>query len=149
MNPTCSTRSKSFPRRDVQGKGKRAAIAGSCNLFSKGKLQKFFMAGDARRQRGCIPPHCGRNFGMRCAGEKETVAKPSLTVWIERMLLCLPLLRTASSRKPKKAGDSTVKMLRILKAVFKNTKQLTEEQEEYLRKVISQLEEGGLPKQTI
>ncbi len=49
----------------------------------------------------------------------------------------------------KKGRDSTVKMLRTLKAIFKNTKQLTEEQEEYLKKVISQLEEGGLPKQTI
>ncbi len=39
-------------------------------------------------------------------------------------------------------------MLKILKAVFKNTKQLTDEQEEYVKKVMSQLEEGGLPKQT-
>ena len=31
---------------------------------------------------------------------------------------------------------------------FKNTKQLTEDQEEYLKKVMSQLDEGGLPKQT-
>jgi len=49
----------------------------------------------------------------------------------------------------KKGRDSTVKMLRTLKAVFKNTKQLTEDQEEYLKKVINQLEEGGFPKQTI
>ncbi len=39
-------------------------------------------------------------------------------------------------------------ILKILKAIFKNTKQLTEDQEIYLKKVISQIEEGGFPKQT-
>ena len=36
----------------------------------------------------------------------------------------------------------------MLKLTLKNTRQLTDEQELYLRKVITQLEEGGLPKQT-
>jgi hypothetical protein len=39
-------------------------------------------------------------------------------------------------------------MLKLLKMTFKNTRQLTEDQEEYLKKVMSQLDEGGLPKQT-
>ncbi len=45
--------------------------------------------------------------------------------------------------------DSESKLLKILKATQKNSKQLTEEQEEYLRKIITQLEEGSLPKQTV
>ncbi|MFC2085348.1 hypothetical protein ACFLS9_09840, partial [Bacteroidota bacterium] len=39
-------------------------------------------------------------------------------------------------------------ILRILKATMKNTQKLTEDQELYLKKVLTQLEEGGLPKQT-
>ncbi|MBU0896259.1 MAG: hypothetical protein KKB76_01390, partial [Candidatus Omnitrophica bacterium] len=39
-------------------------------------------------------------------------------------------------------------ILRTLKVTLKNTRQLTDEQELYLRKVVKQLEEGGLPKQT-
>jgi hypothetical protein len=35
-----------------------------------------------------------------------------------------------------------------LKATLKNTQQLTDDQELYLKKVTTQLEEGGLPKQT-
>ncbi len=46
-------------------------------------------------------------------------------------------------------GSSSVKLLKILKATQKNSKQLTEEQEEYLKKVITRLEEGSLPKQTV
>jgi hypothetical protein len=40
-------------------------------------------------------------------------------------------------------------ILRILQAVYKNTKQLTEDQEEFVKKVMEQLKEGGLPKQTV
>ncbi len=45
--------------------------------------------------------------------------------------------------------DSETKLLKILKATQKNSKQFTEEQEEYLKKLITRLEEGALPKQTV
>jgi len=48
----------------------------------------------------------------------------------------------------RRGRDSAFNVLKILKATMKNTQQLTEEQEQYLKKVITQLEEGGLPKQT-
>ncbi len=44
--------------------------------------------------------------------------------------------------------DSAANILKILKLTLKNTQKLTEDQEEYLRKVFTQLEQGGLPKQT-
>ena len=40
-----------------------------------------------------------------------------------------------------------MQMLKILKAIS-DFRQFTDEQETYLKKVITQLEEGGLPKQT-
>jgi len=45
--------------------------------------------------------------------------------------------------------DNTTSILKILKATLKNTKQFTDEQELYLKKVFTKIEEGGLPKQTI
>ena len=55
----------------------------------------------------------------------------------------------AESRFKGKGGrDSATNILKILKLTLKNTRQFTEEQELYLRNVIRQLEEGGLPKQT-
>jgi len=41
------------------------------------------------------------------------------------------------------------KLLRILKIIKKNSKQLTEDQEEYLKKVMNRLEEGAIPKKTV
>ncbi|MEZ4517477.1 MAG: hypothetical protein R3C44_11810 [Chloroflexota bacterium] len=45
-------------------------------------------------------------------------------------------------------GRWSTKMLKILKVVFKNTKQLTEEQEEYIAKNNHTTRRGSLPKQT-
>ena len=52
--------------------------------------------------------------------------------------------------KPQKrrGRDSAATILRILKATMKNTQQFTDDQELYLKKVLTQIEEGGLPKQT-
>jgi superfamily II DNA or RNA helicase len=48
----------------------------------------------------------------------------------------------------KRGRDSAIQILGILKATLKNTKQFTDDQELYIKKVLSQLKEGGLPKQT-
>lgn len=47
------------------------------------------------------------------------------------------------------AKDSSQKLLGILKFTLKNTQRLTDEQEEYLKKVREKLEEGSIPKQTL
>ena len=48
----------------------------------------------------------------------------------------------------RRGRDSAANILRILKATMKNTQKFTEDQELYLKEVLIQLEEGGLPKQT-
>jgi len=44
--------------------------------------------------------------------------------------------------------DSATQVLKILKAISKDTRKLTEEQETYLKKIMHQITEGALPKQT-
>ena len=56
-------------------------------------------------------------------------------------------LTKISSRKGTK--DTARQFLQILKIIQKYNKQFTEEQEEYLRRIISCLEEGLLPKKTV
>jgi hypothetical protein len=48
----------------------------------------------------------------------------------------------------RRGRDSGAKILKILKATIKNSKKLTDDQEDYLRKLIIRLEEGAIPKQT-
>ena len=47
-----------------------------------------------------------------------------------------------------KGKDNATQLLRLLKAVYKNTQKLTDDQEDYINKLRRRLEEGGLPKQT-
>jgi superfamily II DNA/RNA helicase/HKD family nuclease len=49
----------------------------------------------------------------------------------------------------RRGTDSSKKLTKILKAVLKNSKQLTEEQENYINRLIQRLEEGAIPKKTI
>ncbi|MGC9101166.1 MAG: helicase-related protein [Caldisericum sp.] len=51
--------------------------------------------------------------------------------------------------RSKRGRDSSTELLKILKVTQNNSKQLTEEQEEYLKKLINRLEEGSLPKKTV
>ena len=41
-----------------------------------------------------------------------------------------------------------MRIYRNIKAIIKDVRQLTEDQEEYLRKVMTRLQEGAIPKQT-
>jgi len=52
--------------------------------------------------------------------------------------------------KPSQRGvDSVKRLIKILKATQKNSKQLTEDQEEYLKKLIDNLNSGSIPKKII
>ena len=50
--------------------------------------------------------------------------------------------------KAKGGRDTATQILKILKAISKDTRQFTEDQELYIKRVIRELSEGGLPKQT-
>jgi superfamily II DNA/RNA helicase len=49
----------------------------------------------------------------------------------------------------RRGTDSSRKLIKILRAVLKNSKQLTEDQEKYMERLIQRLEEGAIPKKTI
>jgi len=54
----------------------------------------------------------------------------------------------ASEIKLTGGRDSATQVLKILKAISKDTRKFTEEQEDYLKIVIQKIIEGALPKQT-
>jgi hypothetical protein len=117
--------------------------------FRRGKLQKFFMAGDAKNA-------LELDF-ISAAGILESGLKDKKLKLPERFYELLDMNKEAfvfatTDGMPEahsRAGrDSAGRILGILKATMKNTKQLTDEQELYLKMVFTQFEEGGIPKQT-
>lgn len=120
--------------------------------FRKGKLQKFFLVGkseaeeldfitaasyletdkDAKRQK------VGRDYHDLLGRNKEAFR---FTTSEE-----LEIMET----KGKSGRDSAARLLKIMKARnIREFKGYTEEDEEYLKNVIRELQEGGLPKQTL
>jgi len=117
--------------------------------FRRGKLQKFFIAGDAKNAQEL-------DF-ISAAGILESGLEDKKLKLPERLYELLDKNKEAfmfatTDGMPEahsRAGrDSAGRILGILKATMKNTKQLTDEQELYLKRVFTQLEEGGIPKQT-
>ena len=117
--------------------------------FRRGKLQKFFTAtkdGDAQEL----------DF-LSAAAILESHASDSRQKLSEMFYDMLDKNKAAfifatteemAELQSKRGRDSAVQILTILKATLKNTKQFTDDQELYVKKVLNQLKEGGLPKQT-
>ena len=116
--------------------------------FRKGKLQKFFTVGKDKSEEVDL---------IRAAGQLESQAKTpreNLPVdfygKLEKNKQAFAFATTEEDvelKTPRGGSDSTIQVLKILKAV-RDFRQYTDEQEAYLKRVMNRLEEGALPKQT-
>ncbi len=140
---------KQLPKKARTSKGSKDIQNFLITYFRRGKLQKFFMA-DSKQEA------CELDF-LTAAGileSKSDEQKKKLPADIYDLLdknkaaFIIATTEEMAERPKRKGRDSAANILRILKTTLKNTQKLTEDQEEYLKKVLIQLEEGGLPKQT-
>lgn len=118
--------------------------------FRHDKLQKFFIG---------KPKEDSKELDFIAAAKrleaKESVPRKSWSKeffqLLEKNKRAFAFSTTANDlpeTKTRGGRDSATQVLRVLKMVMKDRSQLTEDQEIYLNKVMLQLEEGGLPKQT-
>jgi superfamily II DNA/RNA helicase len=126
------------------------AVAGSLiTYFRRGKLQKFFMAQPKKHARELDFMTAAK---LLESGPDEEKKKLPVEIYdlLDRNKEAFIIATTEEMTETQKrrGRDSAANILRILKATMKNTQKFTEDQEIYLKKVLTQLEEGGLPKQT-
>ncbi|MGB9697625.1 MAG: helicase-related protein [Ignavibacteria bacterium] len=155
-NPDLFEQIKKLPKKARSAKAYSEALGNITQsnslitYFRKGKLMKFFLSDKtttveldfltAAKILECAPEekkeklHLG-NYYELLIRNKDAFLNSTLDEIIEI--------------RQKGGKSSEDELLKILKATQKNSKQLTEDQEEYLKKVISQIEAGSLPKQTI
>jgi len=117
--------------------------------FRRGKLQKFFLAADNPEAEELdfisaaklleSPPNESKT---KLPGQFYNLLDKNKEAFIFATSTELP------QQKQRGGRDSASNILKILKITLKNTQKLTDDQELYLKKVLTQLEEGGLPKQT-
>ena len=140
---------KHMPKKARTAKQNNAIAGALITYFRRGKLQKFFMvqAKKEARELDFITA-----AGLLKSGPDEKKKKLPVEMYdlLDSNKEAFIVATTEEMAEPQKrrGRDSTANILRILKATMKNTQKLTEDQELYLKKVLTQLEEGGLPKQT-
>jgi len=117
--------------------------------FQHGKLQKFFITQAKQPAKELDFLSAARLLESR-PDEKKKKLSVEIYDLLDSNKEAFIIATTEEMIEPQKGRgrDNTANILRILKATMKNTQKLTENQELYLKKVLTQLDEGGLPKQT-
>ncbi|GAB6182841.1 helicase-related protein [Thermodesulfovibrio hydrogeniphilus] len=121
-------------------------------FFRKGKLMKFFLSN--KNNNSAIELDFLTAAKILESSKDEKREKLPLKDYYELLDKNKTAFFDATSEEllvqhPRGGRDSNTQLLKGLKATLKNASQLTEEQEEYLKKLINQVEKGSLPKQTI
>ena len=151
-NPDLFEKIKRLPKKARTAKMAPAAPLKETLLtyFRRGKIQKFFIASPDSEAREIDFMRAAEI--LACDGETERQKIPAhFYDLLDKNKLAFIEATTEEAIEPKKRSgrDSASQLLKILKATLQNTQPLTEDQEDYLRKVLLQLDEGGFPKQTI
>jgi len=152
-NPELFEKIKHLPKKARSGKIFSQSLKDIVSAFSlltffrKGKLMKFFLS----NKKSTLELDFLSAAKILESSQNEKRAKLPLKDYYELLDKNKTAFFDATVkeiiRTHRRGGrDSETKLLKALKATQKNSKQLTEDQEEYLKKVINKLEEGSLPK---
>ncbi len=124
-------------------------VAGALlTYFRKGKLQKFFLAADGADSQELDFLTAAQWLEVAPEAPRAGLGTDFYAL-LEKNKEAFFFSTAEEPPDPKLRGgrDAATQILRLLKAVS-DLRQLTEEQEAYLKRVMQQLEEGGLTKQT-
>ena len=141
---------KRLPKKSRSAKQLKSYPNSLLTYFRKGKLQKFFITADIEAAKELDFITAAQIMESVSGTQKHKLPKIYYDLLDKnKHAFIFTTLEDIPDLKPRGGRDSSSNILKILKATNKNTQQFTEDQEIYLQKVIKQLEEGGLPKQTI
>ena len=148
-NPDLFEKIKRLPKKARTAKLNNDIAGALITYFRRGKIQKFFMAqiNKAAEELDFIS---AAQLLESVPNENKKMLPQEIYDLLDSNKEAFIITTTEEMAEPqkKRGRDSAANILRILKATMKNTQQLTEDQELYIKKVLIQLEEGGLPKQT-
>lgn len=148
-DPDLFEKIKRLPKKARSSKAGQVYSNALVTFFRKGKVQKFFLAGQDMQARELDFITAAGVLECEADTDKQKLSENYFDL-LDRNKDAFITATTedAIEVKTRKGRDTATKILKILEAVFKNTRPLTEEQEEYIKKVKEQLREGGFPKQT-
>ena len=118
--------------------------------FRRGKLQKFFLAGEAGEAEELDFLSAAKLLEATIETSRQKSGKNYYELLSKNKEAFLFATEEEILEPVARGGgrDSPTQLLRTLKAVMKDSRQLTEDQEAYVKRIMLRLEEGALPKQT-
>jgi superfamily II DNA/RNA helicase len=148
-DPDLFEKIKHLPKKARTAKQTNAIAGALITYFRRGKLQKFFMA-QVKQAAEELDFMTAAGLLESRPDEKRKKLPGEIYDLLDSNKEAFIIATTEEMAEPqrRRGRDSATNILRILKATMKNTQKFTEDQELYLKKVLTQLEEGGLPKQT-
>ncbi|MCL0028489.1 SWF/SNF helicase family protein, partial [Peptococcaceae bacterium] len=125
------------------------ACATLLTYFRLGKLQKFFITNKNQEPREVDFITTARVFECSLDEKRRSLSKDFYELLDRNKKAFIDATTEEYLISEHRRGrDSGAQVLKILKDTLKATQRFTDEQEDYLKKVIRQLEEGAIPKQT-
>ena len=148
-NPDLFDKIKRLPKKARTAKKRQTQENQLLTYFRKGKLQKFFLTGNEKTE------ELDFMSSASLLETKNNTTKEKLPDdFYNKLEKNKQEFSSATDEEKqefenqKRGRDSSSSVLRYLKAIKKDLRQLTEEQENYLNKVMTRITEGALPKQT-
>ncbi len=158
-NPQLFEKIKRLPKKARSAKENKEFAGSLLTYFRLGKLQKFFIANKSKEPQEvdfisaakvfeCSLDEKKRNLPA-CASGTADGSKDFYELLDKNKRAFIDATTEEHLMSDQRRGrDSGTQVLKILKATLKTAQRFTDEQEDYLKKVIRQLEEGAIPKQT-
>ena len=146
-DPDLFAKIKQLPKKARTARKDEKKVNSLLTYFRKGKLQKFFIVSKGK------PQELDFISAATLLETTQNVKREKLGKDFYKLLdknkkaFELATMEETPELKMRGGRDTATQMLKILKAV-RDFRQFTEDQELYLRKVMKEVEEGGLPKQT-
>lgn len=147
-NPDLFARIKFLPKKARTARIYKQKSNSLLTYFRKGKLQKFFMSAPQQESQELDFITTAEILEAKENTKREKL-NPAFYPLLEKNKEAFEFA-TQEEPEIKLTGgrDSATQVLKILKAISKDTRKFTEEQEDYLKIVIQKITEGALPKQT-
>lgn len=148
-NPEIFEKIKRMPKKARTAKHYPDQAHSLITYFRRGKLQKFYKA-ESKTEAHELDFISAAHL-LESARDEEKKKLPDMFYELldkNKEAFIFGTTEEQPQQRQRGGRDSAANILKIIKATLKNTQKLTDYQELYLKKVLTQLAEGGLPKQT-
>ncbi len=148
-NPGLFEKIKRLPKKARSAKECREFVDSLLTYFRLDKLQKFFIANKVQEPQEIDFITAAKVFECSLDEKKQNLSKDFYELLDKNKKAFIDSTTEEYLISDRRRGrDSGTQVLKILKTTLKTAKKFTDDQEDYLKRVIGQLEEGAIPKQT-